>query len=60
MGGIFSASACVASLGEVSLSTAAIASSKYAVFTDVCFVVTAEVCAVVVVDFGGGGGGGAA
>jgi hypothetical protein len=56
MGGIFSASACVTDVGDVSLSTAAIASSKYAVFTDVCFVVTAEVCAVVV-DGGAGGGG---
>jgi hypothetical protein len=42
-------------VGDVSLSTAAIASSKYAVLTDVCFVVAAEVKAESAAGVGGGG-----
>jgi hypothetical protein len=45
---------CGMVVGEVNLSTAAIASSKYAVLTDVCFVVAAEGRFEIEVGAGGG------
>ena len=54
-GGSLKSSPSSCDRGNVNLSTAAIASSKYAVLTEVCFVVVVEVN-VVVVDGGTGGG----